>query len=195
MLVGGCGKEGDKKAATQVAAKVNGDEITVHQVNNALARAPELPPERADALKRRVLDQLIDQHLAKQQAVEKKLDRTPRAVQAIEAAKSEILARSYFEQIATSQAKPSAEEVKKYYAEHPELFAERRIYSVEELAVEETQVPTAVLKERVAKAKDLAEVATWLKSQNAAAAGSKAVRAAEQIPLAWVAEMHRMKDG
>jgi EpsD family peptidyl-prolyl cis-trans isomerase len=195
VLVGACGKEGDKKVASQVAAKVNGDEITVHQVNNALAGVPNVSAEQADAFKRRALERLIDQHVARQQAIEKKLDRTPRVVQAIEAAKSEILARSYLEQIATAQPKPTAEEAKKYYAEHPELFAERRVFSLEEVSFPRNDIPVTAVRERAAKAKDLQELGAWLKSQKAAVAATRGVRAAEQIPMEWLPEIHKMKEG
>jgi EpsD family peptidyl-prolyl cis-trans isomerase len=194
-LMGGCGKEGEKKAATQVAAKVNGDEITVHQVNAVLSRTPNLPPEQAEPYKRQALERLIDQHLAKQQAVEKKLDRTPRTVQAVEAARNEILARSYFDQIASAQPKPTAEEVKKYYAENRELFAERRIFSVEELIVLPKGVPVDAVKAQAAKAKDLPQLAAWLRSQKAEVAARRGVRAAEQMPMAWLPQMQSMKDG
>jgi EpsD family peptidyl-prolyl cis-trans isomerase len=191
-VVLGCGKESDKKAATQVVARVNGDEITIHQVNAALGRQ-SVRPDQAEAAKRQALERLIDQHLAKQQAVEKKLDRTPRVVQAIEAAKNEILSRAYLEQIATEQQRAGAEEVKKYYADHPELFSQRRLYSVEQITVADNQSPT--VKEHLAKARDLADLAAWLKSQNARFAQDRGVRAAEQIPLEWLPEVHKMKDG
>ena len=193
-LAAGCGKRDEKAPATQVAAKVNGDEITVHQVNDVLGRQ-NVRPEQAESAKRQILERLIDQQLARQQALEKKLDRTPRTVQAIEAARSEILARSYIEQIASAQAKPSPEEVKKYYAEHPELFSQRRLFNIEELVVASSGPVAAGIKQRAAKAKDLQEIAAWLKTQNTEASAQRGVRAAEQIPLPWLAEMQKMKDG
>src|SRR5919201_4014082 len=92
-VAGGCGKQPESKKATQVAAKVNADEITVHQVNRVLARSQNLAPELAEQAKREILDKLIDQTLARQQALKKKLDRSPGVMQAVEAARSEILAR------------------------------------------------------------------------------------------------------
>ena len=87
-LLAACGGgDGDKKPATQVAAKVNSGEISVHQVNQVLQRQPGLKPEQVQAVSRRVLDGLVDQELAIQQATEQKLDRDPRVVSAIEAAK------------------------------------------------------------------------------------------------------------
>ena len=141
FLAIGCGKKEEAKAATQVAAKVNADEITVHQVNNVLARSPNVTPEIAEKAKREILNRLIDQQLAKQQAIEKKLDRSPNVVQAIEAAKDEILARAYLEHVAGAQPRPTEEEIKKYYAEHPELFARRRVFNLEEILMQPTGRP------------------------------------------------------
>ena len=90
-VLAACGKDDDKKAASQVAATVNSQEITVHQVNNVLARNPSITPEAAPRAKREIVERLIDQELARQQALEKKLDRSPGVVQAIEAAKAKSM--------------------------------------------------------------------------------------------------------
>lgn len=203
-LIAGCGKKDDTqkgeakdkdKAASQVAAKVNAEEITVHQINNILARNPKIPPEAAAQAKHEILSRLIDQQLAKQQAVEKKLDRSPKVVQAVEAARNEILARAYLEQITTAQAKPTPEDVKKYYTEHPELFSQRRIFNLEEIVVAGQEGLAAKLREQVTKAKSLQDVAAWLKGQNIPFAPNRGVRAAEALPLEILPKVHAMKDG
>ena len=196
-VAGGCGKkDGDqKKAATQVAAKVNADEITVHQVNAVLSRTPNLPPEAAPRAKREILTRLVDQQLAVQQAIKTKLDRSPPVVQALEAARADILARAYADSIAKAQPKPGAGEVKKYYAEHPELFAQRRVYSLEEIAVPAKPDFGPALREQVAKARSMKEVATWLQSQKVSFRPNVGARTAEQVPMEMLSGLQKMKDG
>ena len=196
-LVAACGKSDEaKKPATQVAAKVNSEEITVHQVNNILARNPNIPAEAAPRAKREIVERLIDQELARQQAMEQKLDRSPQVVQAIEAAKSEILARAYLQQVASNQAKPTPDEIRKYYVEHPELFSERRLYVLEEIALARADEKAAKeLREKVAKAKSMQEVGEWLKAREVQYMVNRGGRAAEQIPLEMLPRLNRMKDG
>ena len=194
-ITAGCGKSEDKKAATQVAAKVNSDEITVHQINNILARAPNVTPEVAERAKREILDKLIDAEVARQEAIAKKLDRTPATLQLLEASKTEILARAYVEQVATAQPKPTPDEVKKYYVEHPELFSQRRVYSIEEITLAAKEGLAASLRAQAAKSRSLREIADSLKSQGIQFAANSGVRAAEQLPLDFLPQMQTMKDG
>lgn len=194
-LTTGCGKKEDAKVATQVAARVNSDEITVHQVNNILARDQNITPEVAAQAKREILDRLIDQHLARQKAIENKLDRSPNVMQTIEAAKSEILARSYLEQIAAAIPKTADWEVQKYYKEHPELFAQRRLFNLEELGfVAKSDVVTG-LRHQVSNARSMQEIADWLQSRGVKFVINRGIRAAEEIPIEILAEVQAMKEG
>ena len=194
----GCGKNDDAtdpKIATQVAARVNGDEITVHQVNDVLARNPNIAPEFANQAKGEILDRLIDQQLTKQKAIENKLDRSPKVMRAIEAAKSEILARAYQEQIAESLPRPVPVEVHEYYKQHPELFAQRRVFDLEELAfVANSEIATG-LREQLTKAHSLQQIADWLQSQGVKFAANRGVRAAEQVSLEMLPKIQAMKEG
>jgi EpsD family peptidyl-prolyl cis-trans isomerase len=193
-VAAGCGKS-DRQQSTQVAARVNSDEITVHQVNNVLAKTPNIKPELADRAKREILDRLIDQQLARQQAIAGKLDRSPTVLQALEAAKSEILARAYVERIASEQPRPAAAEIKKYYEDHPELFSQRRVFSLEEIVFVSAADVAAGLRERAAKAASMQEIADWLHTQGINAAVNSGLRAAEQISLDLLPRLRSAKDG
>jgi EpsD family peptidyl-prolyl cis-trans isomerase len=193
LVLAGCG---DKKAgASQTAAKVNKEEITVHQINFVLQRQQGLKPEQAEAASRQVLERLIEQELAVQKAQDLKLDRDPRVVQQIEAAKREILARAYVERTGEAVAKPTAEEITAYYNGKPALFKERRLYSLQEIAIEAKPDQLETLRGKLQSAKSMGEFVEFLKANEFRFTGNQAVRAAEQLPLASLDRIAAMKDG
>jgi len=193
VVLAACGGDkGDK--ASQTAAKVNKEEITVHQISFALQRQP-IKPEQAEAAGRAVLERLIDQELAVQKAQELKLDRDPAVVQQIEFAKREIIARAYVDRVGKSAANPTGDEISKYYNEKPALFKDRRIYSLQEVQIEAKPEQFDALRTKLASVKSLNEFAEYLKSNDFRFTGNQAVRAAEQLPLASVDAIARMKDG
>jgi len=194
VLLAACGGDkGDK--ASQTAAKVNKEEITVHQINFALQRQPGLRADQAEAASRQVLERLIDQELAVQKAQEQKLDRDPKVVQQIEFAKREIIARAYADRVGEGLPKPSSEEITKYYNEKPALFKDRRIYSLQELQIEARPDQFDAIRAKLAAAKNLNEFIEYLKSADIRFAGNQAVRAAEQLPLTGLDAIAKMKDG
>ena len=194
LLIAGCGDKKDKPAS-QTAAKVNKEEITVHQISFALQQQRGLKPEQADTASKQILERLIDQELAVQKAVELKLDRDPLVVQQLEAAKREIVARAYVERIGEAAEKPTAEEVQKYYAERPALFKDRRIYSIQEIAIDATPEQVQGLRDKLSAAKNISEFIEMLKAGGFKFSGNQAVRAAEQLPLASLDSFAKMRDG
>ena len=192
----GCGNKESAKPAGQIAAKVNSGEISVHQVNYILSRTPAASkPEAGPKLRREVLDRLIDQELAVEQAVEKKLDRAPDVLMTIENARREILARAYVEQIAAGLPKPTDAEAKEYYAAHPQLFAERRIYSIQEIVLPPSEGIAKQLGEMLQGGASMEDIANWLKGKNIKFVAGGATRAAEQVPLELLPKIHPLKVG
>ena len=197
LLLAGCGdkKKEKDKPASQTAAKVNKEEITVHQINFVLQQQRGLPPEQAASASKQILDRLVDQELALQKAQDQKIDREPRVVQQLEAARREIIARAYIEKIGSGAPKPSPAEVKAYYEGHPALFKERRVYNLQELSIQAKPDEVAGLQAKLIAAKDMPEFVAYLKTSNVKFAANQIVRAAEQLPLASVDKFASMKDG
>lgn len=195
MLLAGCGDKKDTPS-TQAAAKVNKEELTVHQINAVLARQRPVAPAQADEAARRVLEGLIDQELAVQKAAEMRLDRDPRVVQAIEAMRREIIARAYMEKIGEGAGRPSPAEVKTYYEGNPALFRERRIYRLQEYSVQAPPEQVTALVERAQSAKAAApDLAHVLRAADLKFSGGPVVRAAEQVPLDRLPQLAALKDG
>ena len=195
IVLASCGGASKDKPASQVAAKVNKEEISVHQINFVLQQQRGLKADQADAASRQVLERLIDQEIAIQKAQELKVDRDPRVMQQIEAAKHEIIARAYIEKVGEAATKPTAEEIGKYYADKPGLFKDRRIYSIQEIAIESKPEQIDTLRSKLKAAKSVNEFVEYLKANDFRFAGNQAVRPAEQLPLNMLDTFAKMKDG
>lgn len=201
LTLTGCGeKAGEEAKVTQVVAKVGKDEITVHQLNFELGRlAGNLPanltPEQRKQTANQVLRGLVDQQLLMQKAIEDKLDRDPKVVQTLESARRQVLAQAYLDKITSAAAKPTEQEIKDYYDKHPELFSERRIYRLQEIAVQVTPQNAAQVQEKIASVRNLDDFVAWLRENNIPARGVQSVKAAEQLPLEILPRLHAIKDG
>jgi hypothetical protein len=129
----------DGDGTTQVAARVNGGEITVHQVNflleNPEALAGDEGLEAGASSPKRALDHLIDEEMLVQAAKARELDRQPEVLAATEAARRKVLARAFLDQVDASVPPPEAADIHAYYVANPALFSERRVYTLREIRV------------------------------------------------------------
>lgn len=195
VLLAGCGDKPAAPVATQAAAKVNKEEITVHQVNFLVGQQRGLRPEQAEAASKQALERLVDQHLIVQRAEELKLERDPRVLQTLDQARREVLERAYLDRVTEAVPRPSAEEIKQYYESKPNLFAQRKVYALQELAI---QVPADRLEavgKKLQESRSSEQFAEWLRKEALPFGVNQAVRPAEQLPLAALDQLARMKDG
>lgn len=193
MLVG-CGAKKDD-ASTQIAAKVNKEEISIHQINYLLQRQSGLKPDQLDAVSRTTLDALIDQELAMQAATDLRIDRDPGVLMAIEAARRDIIARAYADRLSEGVRAPSPDEVKQYYRSHPALFSQRRLYTVVDAAVEAKQAQADSIRAAVLAARNPAEVATVLRNAKLRFGTRQATIGAEELPMEAVDSMSELREG
>lgn len=195
VLLAACGERKQDRTPTQAAARVNKDEVTVQQINLVLQQQRNLRPEQADEAGRLILERLINQALAVQKADELALDDDPRVQLQIEAARREILARAYTDKVGEAAARPTADDVRQYYQAKPALFRERRIYSIQEIAVEARPEQVPVLREQLGAARSITDFVDGLKAQDYRFAANHAVRAAEQLPMHALETLSKMSDG
>ena len=194
VVLTACGGKKDKPAS-QTAAKVNKEEITVHQINFVLQQQRGLKPEQTETASKQVLERLIDQELAVQKAEDMKLDRDPRVVQQLEAAKREVIARAYFDRVSGEVGKPTPDDVQKYYNDKPALFKERHLYNIQELQVEAKPEEAAELRAKAEATKSATEFADYLKSRDVKFTAQQMLRTPEQLPPAALQAVSQMKEG
>jgi EpsD family peptidyl-prolyl cis-trans isomerase len=185
----------DGKGVDEVAARVNGTALSTQLVNNALQRIPNLDTDQAKAASLRLVRNLVDQEVLAQKAISDKLDSDPVVAQALEAARRQVLAEAYLSRKLGPPVEPTEAEITDYFNKHPELFAKRKIYRLQEISIKVPQDKHEAVRARLAASKNLNEFGEWLKAENLPVKAVQGVKAAEQLPLALLPKLAEMPDG
>lgn len=192
----GCpfGDKGKADDPAQVAAVVNESEISVHQVKAYLARNPGLA-SLGDAASSRALDALIEQELAAQLARAQNLEKTPAVIQAMELARREVLARAYQDDLGNKANQPDSEAILKYYDEHPELFANRKGYTLAQTVVKADESVLVGLKDKIEHTASFDALKQMLESASVQSSSQTVMQWSEDIPMGILPKLAFLKDG
>lgn len=159
-----------KKKNGQVVAKINGEEITASQLEAELRYAGRLQDASAaprQATREQAVEALIDRQLLLDEALRNKIDRDPALIQIIERFKTQAIVQAYLESRAGNQEQPGKAEIEAYFQAHPEMFARRKVFEVEQLIIADQDF-SAPLKAMMDSSKSLSQVAAWLRQNGIA---------------------------
>ena len=195
-LLAACGGAGQGDAATtQVAVRINQGEISVHQVEQALQRQPRLMQDQPEAAARKALDALVEQELAAQAARAERLDQDPAVVQALQLAQREVLARAYQDRLASKAVGPTSDEIDRFYESQPALFKQRRLYVLQETAVEAQGVLAEEVANLARRAAHAGELAEQLRARSLRYETRQFVQAAEDVPFGMLGALSQLSPG
>ena len=186
-----CGSK-DKKAG-QSLVKVNGEEITVLQLNDELRRAG-VQAGQQEAASKQLIESLIDREVILDEAMRNKIDRSPEVMQAIERAKAQIIAQAYLQSVTSKVAKPSKAEIDDYFQKHPEFFTKRREFDLQQLVIANKNFSDE-LKLFIDSAKSLDEVAEWMDRHGVPYARGQVIRSTADLPQPAVAKLLELPKG
>ncbi len=146
----------DNAPTGQVIAIVNGEEITQQELNAELEQLQSEPAGEKSAIRKQVLQQIVDRRLMAQVAKEERIDRDPLYVIRERRLQEELLVQMYGKKAADATRVPNSAAVQKYMQANPNKFSQRTAYIVDQISFEMPDDP-AVLKQ-LESTKTLAEV-------------------------------------
>jgi len=129
-LVAGCHKGAPEG---QVAAKVNGDEITLQELNTEI-QASNVPQGMDKKIAQQTaLQHIIDRKLLLDAARDKKIDKSPEFQSQKLRSDELLLAQAYAKQQLSAVPVPNDADVSKFMADHPNAFSNREVLQLDQI--------------------------------------------------------------
>ncbi len=134
----------DKKPEGQIVAVVNGEEVSLSELNQELRGANI--PEGADKklIMRNLLQRVIDRRLLAQAAKEQGIDRDPEYIATQRRASEELLVQMYSRKAASGIKVPDAAALDKFMAENPAMFAQRQQLQLDQIVFDMPKSPNVL---------------------------------------------------
>lgn len=151
-----------KKASGQTVAVVNNQEITSSDLNAALASDPAAAAAGPQQARQAELQKLIDRTLLVQQAKSDGIDKSPEYLNRLRLTTDELLINMLLSRKMTTSQLPSASEISSFETAHPQMFANREVWTLSQIIYPMPKNPAVTAK--LAASKSLDEVAQILTS-------------------------------
>lgn len=138
LALGACGKK-DAAAGLekgQVIATVDGKDITIHELNAELQGIQMPTGEARKIIEQNALQQIINRRILSDIARERGLDKTPAYLLQERRADDQILVDMLQRSIASTIPQPTKSEAQKFMDDNPEMFAQRKIFTVDQIQFE-----------------------------------------------------------
>lgn len=131
----------DKKPEGQIVAIVNGEEVSLSELNQELRGANV--PEGADKklIMRQLLQRVIDRRLIAQAAKEQGIDRDPEYIAMQRRGSEELLVQMYSRKAASGIKVPDAAALDKFMGENPAMFAQRVQLQLDQIVFDAPKSP------------------------------------------------------
>ncbi len=187
-LLSACHRGGDTPKG-QVVATVNGDDITIHELNSelALARPPADVPRKT--VEQVVLARVIERKMLADVARERQLDKNPNFILAQRRVDDGLLVQALQSDIAKKVPTATREAAEKYIEAHPDQFAQRKLYTIDQI---QFLRPANIAALGLEPAKTLADVADVLTRNKVEFRRNTAGIDALQVNPALVAEIGKI---
>jgi peptidyl-prolyl cis-trans isomerase C len=122
-----------KKASGQTVAVVNNEEITTSDLNAELTSENASLQGSTQQARAHALQTLIDRRLLAQQAKSEGLDKSPDFINQQRRSTEDLLIRMLLMRQVNSAQLPSADDINRYEASHPEIFANRESWALQQI--------------------------------------------------------------
>jgi peptidyl-prolyl cis-trans isomerase C len=106
-----------------------------------------------------------------------------------------ILATAYLEKQMAAIPKPNEAEVKAYFDQHPERYAERKQYDLQDLRIQTGPDNAAQIKEKLGNGKNVKAFVRWLNEKKIVNSGQQLVATGDQMSEEILQKLQSVKPG
>lgn len=189
--------EAPQAKPTQVAARVNAEELTVHQLNERLSAWTGGVGTSGveDPAIGRGLNRLIELTLLRQEAEAQGLANKPEVMRQLMASRAEVLARAMAQQLGEEEATPTPQEARRYFDEHPQSFSKRQVFLLQELRVETEASAQQKLLQRLQEFRNPQSMARALERDGHRASVAPIQIGSDQLPIEQWKRLKSLEQG
>jgi EpsD family peptidyl-prolyl cis-trans isomerase len=163
-LLGGCNLFNKGQPKGQVVATVNGQEVTLAELQAEMGSNTPSNPAAAKAVEQAALQRIIARDLLAQAAHDQKLDQTPQFAIELNRGRKELQASLLEKKMASEVPPPQRDEADRFVADNPSMFAQRQLFVLDQ--VQAPPSTDASLLRQLEPLKDLGAVEALLNSRS-----------------------------